>query len=81
MQLKNQCGNNPNLDHVAAAPTGPSECQSVKTAAVETEVWTGFEVLHTNGIGHTVQLFAQLTSAIQVRHTQHSCVLNRRCLF
>ena len=38
----------------------------MKTAAVETEVWTGFEVLHTSSIGHTVQLSAQLTAAIQV---------------
>jgi hypothetical protein len=46
---------------------GAAECQSVKTAAVETEVWAGFEVLHTAGIGHTVALFAELTAALQVR--------------
>jgi ERCC4-type nuclease len=45
---------------------GAAECQSVKTAAVETEVWAGFEVLHTTGIGHTVALFAELTAALQV---------------
>jgi ERCC4-type nuclease len=46
---------------------GAAECQSVKTAAVETEVWAGFEVLHTANIGATVSLFAELTAAIQVR--------------
>lgn len=45
---------------------GAAECQSVKTAAVETEVWAGFEVLHTANIGATVTLFAELTAAIQV---------------
>jgi hypothetical protein len=44
----------------------------MKTAAVETEVWAGFEVLHTSGIGHTVALFAELTAAILVDHQQPS---------
>ena len=39
----------------------------MKTAAVETEVWAGFEVLHTANIGATVTLFAELTAAIQVQ--------------
>ena len=39
----------------------------MKTAAVETEVWAGFEVLHTANIGATVTLFAELTAAMQVR--------------
>ncbi len=42
----------------------------MKTAAVETEVWAGFEVLHTANIGATVTLFAELTAAIQVLYSQ-----------
>lgn len=53
--------------------TGQTECQSIKTAAVETEVHSGFEVLHTLNIGDTITLFAQLTAALQVRTLCRLC--------
>ena len=41
--------------------------QAVKTATVQTEIFDGFEVLHTGNTAATVQLFTQLTAQIQVR--------------